>query len=339
MNKLRISAKSNIVIFTIVMLLSMILKSDIHSADVRTLINEGLEKLSAKKGDTETCVLTDASYVIINGKTTENYIDTIQQETGCSIGKGNLLLLHRSTDYPLLIALFKKETKDCVLITYNGDEGKITEVNITPEKAGNSEEWDIISAALGNDAFSIMNILNAWADGAPYDFLKCSEFHNHICPGLTSGYFIAKFIQKQYPLKDNESYLYISSPSWCKDDAMQILLDITPGKGSLIVKHLTKEMEDDLLSADIAGILIIQNRKKKSGKAVILEYSWENASNVLGENKTKTKLSTILELIPHLDKPELFVKAVKEFELDSEKIKKIKLAGVNPYKELGFIKK
>ena len=67
------------------------LGKDLHAADLRSAIRDGLKDLDARKGETGLCVLTDASYVIIAGKTTEPLVDLIREETGCTVENGNLL--------------------------------------------------------------------------------------------------------------------------------------------------------------------------------------------------------------------------------------------------------
>ncbi len=37
--------------------------------------------------------------------------------------------------------------------------------------------------------------------------------------------------------------MFIACPNACKDDAIQVLLDVTPGKKTLIVKQLTEDQE------------------------------------------------------------------------------------------------
>ena len=78
--------------------------------------------------------------------------------------------------------------------------------------------------------FTLASMANVWAKGGPYDFLKSAELHNHICPGLTSGYLMAHYILDHFPLKDGERYTVVACPVWCKEDAFQVVMDCTPGK-------------------------------------------------------------------------------------------------------------
>ncbi|RLB05287.1 MAG: hypothetical protein DRG50_07485 [Deltaproteobacteria bacterium] len=340
-------------IFLVVLLLVFVAKG-LHAADVKGFIKDGLKDLKVEKGDPRLCVITDATYVTVNGKTTQGYVDLIQEQTGCSIGKGNLLFFHRPTTYPLKVALFRKDTKDSVVITYDGEKTKKVNLNIDGNKATQPEYWKQIENALGaSDAFSIVTIANSWAMGVPFDFLKCCEFHNHLCPGLTSGYFIVKVIQKRYPLKKGEKYIFIACPPWCKDDAIQILLDLTPGKRSLFVKQLTDPQKRGCAAANVAGILVIWKAKENKGKGAIFQFDWKKACKVSGVKRKDfrpeggkknpvfwiTRVKCDWGLMPYLERPGEFVNVVKEFEVSPEMLTKFTMAGVNPYEEIGFVAK
>ena len=328
------------------------------ASDVKSLIKGGMQDLKIEKGSPNLLALTDAAYVKVNGRTSEGYVDMIREVTGCSIGKGNLLLFHRPITYPLKVVLFRKDNKDAVVITYDGKKAGKINLNIDGDKATKPDVWQQIQEKIGSvsDTFSMVTIANAWAKGVPYDFLKVCEFHNHLCPGITSGYFIAKVILKRYPLKKGEKYVWVSCPPWCKDDAIQVLLDLTPGKRSMFVKNLSvdqkKAVSGEKKNDNIAGILVIWNNKAKKGKAVALRYNWGKACQVSGVKKKDfkpkggkknpvfwtTRVKSNWGLMPYLDKPADFVKVVKELDISPQMYSKMTSAGVNPYKVLGLTK-
>jgi formylmethanofuran dehydrogenase subunit E-like metal-binding protein len=281
---------------------------------------------------------------MVNNKSTENYIDIIQEETGCSIGRGNLLLLHRPSNYPLKIVIFKKDTKECVSIHYDGKKAASIKLKADPAEVFLPETWEKTKKGLGaSDAFTFVALANAWAAGAPYDLFKCVEFHNHICPGIISGYLIAKYIRKTFPLKAGERYTFIACPEWCKDDAIQVLLGFTPGKKNMYVKSLTDLQKKSLVDSAVAGILLIENRNRNEGLAIILQFKWkeeiEDTSGDKQSDPNHRKLQAILNLLPYLDKPENFVEVLKEYKMSADKLKRLTIAGVNPYEELGFVKR
>ena len=328
------------------------------AADVKGLIQTGVQDLKTEEGSPALLTLTNATYVKLNGKTTEGYVDMIQETTGCSIGTGNLLFYHRPVTCPLKIVLFKKDTRDAVIITYDGEQTGKTNLNMDGNKATTTDGWKQIQEKIGSlpDTFSMVTITNAWAKGAPYDFLRCCEFHNHLCPGVSTGYQIVQSILEKYPLKKGENYAWIACPPWCKDDAVQILLDLTPGKQNLFVKNLSPDQKKAVAGEkpddNIAGVLIIWNKNAKKGRAVALRYDWGKAfqvSEIKRENfrpkggKTNplfwtTRVKFNSGLMPYLNKPAGFVKVVKEMEVSPQVYTKMTLAGVNPYEVMGLTK-
>ncbi|MBW2065069.1 MAG: hypothetical protein JRJ03_09060 [Deltaproteobacteria bacterium] len=345
--------RKGVQIFLIVILVFGI-PSVIWASDLGPSIAGGLKELKISKGSPNLLALTNASYVNVGGSAGVRYVDLIQDITGCSVGRRNLLFFHRPVTYPLKVALFRKDTKDCVVITYDGKDTKVVKLNVDGQKATAPQYWQEIERTLGaSDGFSIVTIANSWAMSVPYDFLKCCEFHNHLCPGLTSGYFIVKVIQKRYPLKKGEKYIFIACPPWCKDDAIQVVLDLTPGKRSLFVKQLTDPQKRGCAAANVAGILVIWRAKEKKGRGVVFQFDWERACEVSGVKRKDfrprggkknpvfwtTRVKCNWGLIPYLKRPEEFVRVVKEFEVSLERLTKLTIAGVNPYEEIDFVVK
>jgi len=86
----------------------------------------------------------------------------------------------------------------------------------------------VAEKVFGGFEFGIVTIANVAAKGAPYDFIKTALFHDHICPGVTSGYLLASYLKKELPLRSpTESYYILAVPPWCKDDALAVLLNTT----------------------------------------------------------------------------------------------------------------
>jgi len=328
----------------------------VWAADVSGLVQDGMRELKAEKGSPTLLALTNATYVKVNGRTTEGYVDVIQEITGCSIGRGNLLFFHRPVTSPLKVVLFTKETKNGVIITYDGENTGTAKVKMDGDKATTPDGWKQIWKKIGPDTFTMVTITNAWAKGAPYDFIRCSEFHNHLCPGVSTGYQIAQFILERYPLHKGETYAWIACPPWCKDDAVQILLDLTPGKKSLFVKNLTAEqikaLPGEKPTDSIAGVVVVWNNKSNKGKAAALRYNWGKAWQVSGVTAEQFKpkggkknplfwtsrIKCNWGLMPYLRKPEGFVRVVKEVEVTPQMYTKMTVAGINPYEVIGLTK-
>ena len=319
------------------------------------------DELPFAKGDPNILAMTDAGYAIVGGeaggKTTEECIDGITASSGCTIGKGNLLLIHRSKEKTLWFAFFNKSSGECVYLEVNNSvfELSVSEVMALPddkvftkiakanigadELFANPGAWPKV---FGGNEFSIITIANVWAKGAPYEFLKAAEFHNHICPGLTSGYIIVKYLDENLPLQSpNDRYEIIGCPPWCKDDAFQVIFDKTVGK-RFVAMHLTPE--DSAQLPGVAGIYIRWDGATNTGHGLVLAFNWTKAREVskispsLEPYRSLRKLKMDLEMMDYLDLPEMFVSTVKEFDLNSKaELMELKYAGNNPYVELGLL--
>ncbi|WP_413862310.1 FmdE family protein, partial [Methanobrevibacter sp. UBA417] len=89
--------------------------------------------------------------------------------------------------------------------------------------------------------FNIQSLTNAWAGDLAFDQLVTFLFHGHACPGVQPGFFMTDYIQSNYPLNENESYFYIASSIYCKDDSLEYLLGISPGLGNYMDQRLTSD--------------------------------------------------------------------------------------------------
>ncbi|MDY6951519.1 MAG: FmdE family protein [Thermodesulfobacteriota bacterium] len=301
----------------------------VNAFDVRQALRNGLGDLKATRGDPRLCVLTDATYVRVDGKTTEVYVDVIQEETGCTVGGGNLLFFHRPMDYPVKIAIFRRETEECVVISYDGTQKRRKKYDLGFKAVSKPEFWIELSPPLGPDTFTVVSLSHAWAAGVPYDLLKSAEFHGHFCPAIAAGHVMAQYIISNYPLKEGESYTWIASPPWCKDDALQLLLHLTPGKKRLYAQGMTASQKEALTFDNPAGTLLISGEDKTKTRAVVFSFDWNKV-------RQEDKLKMALSMIPYLEKPEELVKVVKETRVTPEVVQRLTTAETNPYKWLGL---
>nr|CBH39658.1 conserved hypothetical secreted protein [uncultured archaeon] len=327
------------------------------------------EELPFVYGNPNILAMTDAGHVIVGGevggKTTEECIDGVIASSGCTIGKANLMLIHRSKEKPLWFAFFNKSSGECVYLEVDSSVfdmtaaevkalpndkvfTKIAKANVDADELfANPESWPNV---FGGNEFSIITIANVWAKGAPYEFLKAAEFHNHICPGLTSGYLIVEYLDENLPLQSNQNYEIIGCPPWCKDDAFQVIFDKTVGK-RFVAMHLTPEDSAQLPEyyagpgkGGVAGIFIRWDKTTDTGHGLVLAYNRTKATEVsdidpsLASHKSVRKLKTLLALMDYFDQPELFVTTVQEFDLNSTaELMELKYAGNNPYVVLGLL--
>ncbi|MCK4733792.1 MAG: hypothetical protein KAT65_15160, partial [Methanophagales archaeon] len=279
-------------------------------------------------------------------------------------------------------AFFDRESKDCVYLEANGEvlktyldrertdgsalrdfmklDGEKIFTRIAKENIGadkllsNPEPWQekMKAKVFGGNEFSLITLGNVWAKGLPNDFLKVAELHDHICPGLTSGYLIAEYVKKELPsLNPRNEYTIIAIPPWCKDDVFIQIFETNVGHKRLFVKWLTNEQKAKLPkeAKNVANIFIREDKKTGKGEGIVVAYDWDKAYQLCGDVSRKDlkafdthrwwymRLKMDLFLMDYLDKPEVFVTTLKEFTLDLKDVERLKSAGVNPLVELGVM--
>jgi formylmethanofuran dehydrogenase subunit E-like metal-binding protein len=348
--------------------------------------DRAMKDLQFSKGSPNVLVLTDAGYVPQIGEyTTEKALDGIMMTSGASRGKGNLANLHKPYNASLWFAFFHKKSKDCVYLEVKSDILKIyldkektdkgaalrdfmklkdkkifsrlAKENIDADRLlSNPEAWQekMIGKVFGGNEFSLFTISNLWARGLPNDFLKVAELHDHICPGLTSGYLIAEYLKKNLPsLAPRYEYTIIAIPPWCKDDALIIIFETNVGHKRLFVKNLTKEQRERLPkeAKNVANIVIRWESGAEKGDGLVVAFDWDKAFKGCKIEKTWLKdfttyrwwyvrLKMDLWMMDYLDKPEALITTIKSFTVNSPaEIEKLTSAGVNPLVELGIMAK
>jgi formylmethanofuran dehydrogenase subunit E len=97
------------------------------------------EELPFVTGNLNILAMTDSGHVIVGGevggKTTEECIDGVIASSGCTIGKANLMLIHRSKEKPLWFAFFNKSSGECVYLEVDSSVFDMTaaEVKALPD--------------------------------------------------------------------------------------------------------------------------------------------------------------------------------------------------------------
>lgn len=322
-------------------IISLFILTFLGNASAATLeqsVSTAMKNLSVSKDDTNLLMMTNAPYVQADGSCALPYLAQAQALTGCTVGKGNLLFFQRPQCHPLRFMLFEKTKKQAVIISKKGKAWVDEKPDLSPATISKQAFWeDAKKFEAGKDMFTLAAMANVWAEGGPYDYLKSAELHNHICPGLTSGYLMAKYILKHYPLKDGEKYTIVACPVWCKEEAFQVVLDCTPGKRALIVKQLTEKDIEKISFPNPAAILLIWDGKKKAGKGVALAFDFERIRTL--SPKDTPKAASVLAVLDHLDAPDHFVTTAAEFDLNETLFEQITHAGYNPYVVAGLVKK
>jgi formylmethanofuran dehydrogenase subunit E-like metal-binding protein len=317
-----------------------------------------MQELKVEKGDANVLVLTSAGHAIVDGQTTQAALKGLTSESGNSIGDANLFQILRPYWKPVWFYFFNKATGEAVFmqadsqaLSKSPDEfkalsndqvfGKISKANVDLDYLANhtdegNETFD--KKAFNGNEFSLAGISNVWARGGSFDFIQATAFHDHLCPGVTSGLFIAKYVEEKLPINNStsESYKVIACPNWCKDDLLQMRWDATPGKSGMFVMALTDAEKKAV--PNIAGIYIRWNDTAKEGDALALAYNFSAVALPQWTGPAwGSKLYQDIVLMPYVDTPEAFITVLKEFKVDAAKLAQMQNAGMHPLKVAGVL--
>ncbi len=305
-----------------------------------------MAELGFEKGDVNVLALTNAGYPVIDGQTTDLCLDAVMEVSGCTPGKENLVNILTPPWKPLWFGFFNKNTGEAVYMKVNGDASGF--------EIQDKEKIDAETVLAKVDAWEpgnfsgMIRFANVWAhENTPFVLMKAAQLHDHICPGLISGFMLAKYVEKELPIEDpaNQSYKVIACPNSCKDDYFQIAWDCTPGKSGLFVKSLTASESSGLkekYGAGISGIFIRWDGSSNAGDGLVLGGNSSSSSSSTNETASwpewATKLNGALLRMDSADTPENYVTTIKEFHLESrEELQALQSAGVHPLKVLGVM--
>ncbi|CAN2040873.1 Formylmethanofuran dehydrogenase subunit E domain-containing protein [Candidatus Magnetomoraceae bacterium gMMP-15] len=313
------------------------------------VVNAALAKLNAKPTDINMACLTNAGNVKYQGQSTRILYDVIAKKTNISMGKGNLLIVHTKWSDDLWFAFVQKKSPQHLSLTYISlnDKGihASEAMNVYVEKQQSFKPFEEV---IGKKAFSIVTIANGWANNIPEDLMIGSLFHDHFCCGVFTGYFTARFIQKNIPLKDGEKYTYIGAPGWCQDDYLMHYFNLTPGKNGYFIMQYPwyrPWKTASQLYTNLGGIIIKFDQKKNIGKAYLLQFKWkeEDFKRFINMPDLKIDWHNMPWLhvwynkffLKYLDQPEYFISVLKVKELKNKNdFNALINLGANPLKEM-----
>lgn len=283
-------------------------------------------------------VVSNAGSVRIGGADSSPVLDAFVKVIGVTQGRGNLLAIHDAPDRPLFFFFYSSAGDYALYIELQGSMGKeqprkLTDVSFSVEafeegflslsKNPETLEQKVKDKVFGGNEFRLSMITWIWRKGVSMELRNAILFHDHFCPGVTSGYYIAKYLFNDFPISKGESYYIIASPAYCKDDALQAILNTTVGKRSMAVIPLS-ESDTACLSAeakDTAGLYFRYNRKEKKGKGVVLGFSWDklrkDASLTEGQKPSLTDTIKLTQwMIEHEEDYKSYIRVIKEIPLE-----------------------
>ncbi len=320
--------------------------ADLSDAELKQIgidaVNKAKEIFLAELGididrdDVDLVVVTDASYAFLNGQETVVVRDGIYEALGGTLYSQTLLNLHQAAWKPLWFAFaIRYPDSDVVNMLYlryipeentffvgELDGAKVVDIGFNT--LNDSAKLRQIEQTFVPDAnwFNIQTIVNAWNEHPLFDQMATFLYHAHVCPGVQPGFFITDYIQSEYPLGENESYTYIASSIYCKDDSLTYLLDLSPGLGTYYVQKLpsNETVSEYIDGGTQEGIIVVWDDNLKVGKAGVVSFKWATIDNSMygtSEAKRAAQIKAYIDIYADNENPN--IKALPEVSLDSEK--------------------
>ena len=274
----------------------------------------------------DSLALTNAGYAEIDERATTGALDGLTRVL--KVGRGN----------HTLVELQSAPTSALWFAVYDKVSGYVAYLEVDPAAVSEDEianNTDLFSTAVaeqvnaehlyanateyaakfnskifnGNE-FRVVTVANAVSVGVPTAVVRSFELHDHYCPGVTSGILMAEYIKKYLP--SEKGYFVQTIQPWCKEDALIVLLNATPGKKSYSVTYPT---EADIASwpewAQEASTVVYRRVASGGWEGTALGFNWgEGTSCPDYGHSVMNKLCRDLEFVDQMDTPEKFVTEV-----------------------------
>ncbi len=281
---MRVLKSSLIVLLTVGALISFV-SGAASAADELGKAGEAMTAAMAEmglsKGDRNLLVLTNAGYGSIGNKSTEAFLDTARELTGCSPGNRSLLAVHTSLAEPLWGGLYRKDTGKLVFFKWTGAGFEQQVIDASPSNILTPDGWKEASSGLiGNRAFSVVSISLTWAADPPWPLLHSATFHDHFCPGVNSGYIAGKYLMEKMALGSGDRYVFLTGGlGKCAADALQVMFNTTPGKSGGYIMDVDNETLAKYTSNGTNPLIIAMRINNKSDvcDGTVLGFDWNKA--------------------------------------------------------------
>ena len=280
--------------------------------------------------------MTNAGYAEIDARSTAGALDGLSRTLGVSRGNHSLIEVHSAPGAALWFAVYDENSGFCAYLQVDPDRVGAMENPRREEKESlfaikaleqinaehlyrNAEAYagKFNNRIFGGNEFRVVTIANAVAAGAPTCAVRSFEFHDHYCPGVTSGILMALYLKAFFPVSSGGSYFIQSVNPWCKEDALLVMLNATPGKKAYTVTYPTAEDIAAWPEWARSASTVAYRKDPGSGtwSGVVLGYEWGDTGCPAYGHSILDKLCTDLWYLERLDKPEQFIKVLYEFEL------------------------
>lgn len=308
--------------------------------------------------------LTNAGIVKVGERDSSLALEAIKQITACSLEKKSLITINSTSDQPLYFFFFHKHTGDSFFAQAEAHQvvsipvGEILSRDLSQlchhiifrnisfsSLISEVEEIESICAqqTYGRKWAALINFAHFWAKDPPSEIIRVAQFHDHICPGVLSGYYLSRFLRDKLPLREKERYFFLSTPPYCKDDALQIIFNQTVGKKGMAAMFLREEDRALLLpeAREAAGIFFRYDPQTSRGQGAVLGFAWNKLWQdcKISEQKTSflNSLKQVLFMTEQRDEYARYVYFIKIFDLlPGESPQNYARMGVNPWQKLGL---
>jgi formylmethanofuran dehydrogenase subunit E-like metal-binding protein len=309
-----------------------------------------MKKAGASPEQRDIIVLTNAGYAEVNGDSTQGALDGLSDITGSSRGRNTLVEIHSGPWDKLWFALYDKASGLCSYLEVNSTVTEYSSAEVFQVRALEKICFEHLrnhpdryaakfqQKMFGGNEFRVISIANAVAEGAPPYAVRAFEFHDHFCPGVTSGIIMAEYLKRHFSLHPEDEYFVQAIDPWCKEDALMVLLNATPGKGTYAVNY-PSDSDLDRLLPEVKDASTIFYMKDTTGrwKGVVLAFEWADTGCSESGNGLIDKICTDLWYLRQLGNPERFVRVIKRFELpEGVQPEDYTRPGIDPMKELGL---
>lgn len=262
----------------------------------RRVAPEALKKLGQGYDGSLLC-LTNAGIIKTGEYDTSLALEAIKQITPCSLERKNLIVINSVMDEPLYFFFFNKNNEDSFFAQTDAQQlvampvGEILSRDLSHlfrhlifrnislgRLISEAKEMELIfrQEPYGRKWAALINLAHFWAKDPPSETIRIAQFHDHICPGVLSGYYLARFLRHKFPLREKERYFFLSTPLYCKDDALQIIFNQTVGKKGMAAMLLAEEDRPFLFpeAREAAGIFFRYDPQTNRGQGAVLGFAW-----------------------------------------------------------------
>ncbi|MEN4018326.1 MAG: hypothetical protein PQ975_04955 [Methanobacterium sp.] len=215
--------------------------NETHDIGTQVTKNAGTDLgITNSTSSDDTLLITTAGSASYKGGSTEDSLQGVLDTTSAiTPGNGNMVTLN-DPNGALEFIFVKKSGNEVFARRYtpipSGNAFTINSSNTvylsnSALVSMNEAQWNNIKQELGINAFEIVSIASAWANGAPKDLLKFAGTSGGVSEGLLSGYVKAKSFQNNFPLMNSaQSYHVMTTPGGGDDNVPMTILSVNPAQ-------------------------------------------------------------------------------------------------------------